>query len=151
MRSGSRAGCGAGTASDPSLSGEGATAIVAASVMEFCDPAAFMPLPIMQMPRAHMTAQGRIESRIGATPMATSHGQLSAAPPIASAEAPRMTPHRPCSHVGKQALQRELLVPAAPWRHGCAESGFRCDPVLLIVSICVALSPAAGWTIEAHP
>lgn len=92
-----------------------------------------------------MTAQGRSDSRIGAMPIATSHGQPSAAPAIASAERPVMMAHRPRSHAGKWAFQREVLVPAAPWQHEWAESGFHCDPVLSIVSICVALSPAAGW------
>ena len=78
-----------------------------------------------------MSAQGRSESRIGAMPMATSHGQPSAALPSAAAETPRMMPHLPRRHAGKcrsGASCSFLLLPGSTDVSGASSVAIRSCP-----------------------
>ena len=96
--------CGDATGPDVVPRSRGATVEAAVSVVVPCEPADLLPFPILitQSPNAQITAQGRIASRMGATPMATSHGHHpNAAPPTTTAPATSMMPRMPRSHVGR--------------------------------------------------
>ncbi len=83
----------------------------------------------MQSPNAHITRQGKTESRIGATPSATSAGQPNAMPAPITATASKIIPRLPRSQTGTNPAKPPPPVIAGSQQLLPAWTAFMLSPV----------------------